>query len=105
MPYLAVLGKQPAHAERLGAHLRHLPRLRRGRADPRRRNHPPDECHSPMIRQSKGLDRRYRRFTMRKVASLAILLTAALFARADDWPQWLGLKRDGASAEIVKPWK
>jgi outer membrane protein assembly factor BamB len=32
-------------------------------------------------------------------------MTSALYARADDWPQWLGLKRDGASAEIVKPWK
>ena len=42
---------------------------------------------------------------MRRFASFAALLALATCARADDWPQWLGLKRDGASAEVVKPWK
>jgi outer membrane protein assembly factor BamB len=37
---------------------------------------------------------------------LAMIVTvAATAAHADDWPQWLGPKRDGSSAEIVKPWK
>jgi outer membrane protein assembly factor BamB len=30
------------------------------------------------------------------------LFTAS--ANADDWPQWLGPKRDSATSEIVKPW-
>jgi outer membrane protein assembly factor BamB len=29
----------------------------------------------------------------------------ATVARADDWPQWLGPKRDGGTSETVKPWK
>lgn len=26
-------------------------------------------------------------------------------ARADDWPQWLGPRRDGSSAEVISPWQ
>jgi len=32
-------------------------------------------------------------------------LTIAAPARADDWPQWLGPKRDGSTSEKVAPWK
>jgi outer membrane protein assembly factor BamB len=42
---------------------------------------------------------------MRKLPAIALLITFATFARADDWPQWLGLQRNGATAEVVKPWK
>ena len=42
---------------------------------------------------------------MRRSLALAFLLTIATQANAADWPQWLGLKRDGATTEIVKPWK
>ncbi|QJX00978.1 PQQ-like beta-propeller repeat protein [Frigoriglobus tundricola] len=34
--------------------------------------------------------------------SVAFATTATL--RAADWPQWLGLKRDGGSSETVEPW-
>jgi outer membrane protein assembly factor BamB len=37
-------------------------------------------------------------------AALLITLCASA-ARADDWPQWLGPKRDGTTAEKVAPWK
>jgi outer membrane protein assembly factor BamB len=40
----------------------------------------------------------------RACALVALLLTPAL-ARAEDWPQWLGPRRDGTSTEVVKPWK
>jgi outer membrane protein assembly factor BamB len=33
------------------------------------------------------------------------LLVCAAVARAGDWPQWLGPKRDGSTAEKVAPWK
>ena len=42
---------------------------------------------------------------MSRFLSLCVVMSLASVAAADDWPQWLGLKRDGASAEIVKPWK
>ncbi len=42
---------------------------------------------------------------MRNSLALGFLLLAAPFANADDWPQWLGSKRDGGTTEIVKPWK
>src|SRR5205809_4418466 len=32
-------------------------------------------------------------------AALVVTLTAAVAARADDWPQWLGPKRDGVWRE------
>src|SRR5262249_14640789 len=34
-----------------------------------------------------------------------VLLLAAPAARADDWPQWLGPRRDGSTAEKLAPWK
>ena len=37
--------------------------------------------------------------------SLLFLACAASVADAGDWPQWLGPKRDGASAEKVAAWK
>ena len=37
--------------------------------------------------------------------SLLLLLAFSVPARAADWPQWLGLNRDGASPESVSPWK
>jgi outer membrane protein assembly factor BamB len=37
--------------------------------------------------------------------SLAVLLVVALSAWAEDWPQWLGPRRDGSSAEKVVAWK
>jgi outer membrane protein assembly factor BamB len=37
--------------------------------------------------------------------SLPLLLLLGAPAPAADWPQWLGPRRDGSSAEKVKPWK
>jgi outer membrane protein assembly factor BamB len=37
--------------------------------------------------------------------SLICLLTLAAVGQAEDWPQWLGLHRDGSSSEKVAPWK
>jgi hypothetical protein len=34
-----------------------------------------------------------------------MLLVCASVARAGDWPQWLGPKRDGNTTEKVSPWK
>ena len=34
---------------------------------------------------------------MRKSLALGFLLLIATCASADDWPQWLGIKRDGVS--------
>jgi outer membrane protein assembly factor BamB len=42
---------------------------------------------------------------MRHLTAFCILTILATSVRADDWPQWLGRKRDGATAEVVKPWK
>jgi outer membrane protein assembly factor BamB len=42
---------------------------------------------------------------MRNILALGLLLSIALYAAADDWPQWLGPKRDSGSTEVVKPWK
>jgi outer membrane protein assembly factor BamB len=37
--------------------------------------------------------------------SLLILALCGSFAAAEDWPQWLGPRRDGSSTEKVAPWK
>ncbi|HLW67764.1 MAG TPA: PQQ-binding-like beta-propeller repeat protein [Gemmataceae bacterium] len=42
---------------------------------------------------------------MRWLASLVTGLVCISFALAADWPQWLGPNRDGATTEVVKPWK
>lgn len=42
---------------------------------------------------------------MRHSLALLVSFATASLLFADDWPQWLGPKRDGSSAEIVKPWK
>lgn len=42
---------------------------------------------------------------MRRTIAVGVLFLIASNIRAADWPQWLGLKRDGATSEIVKPWK
>jgi outer membrane protein assembly factor BamB len=42
---------------------------------------------------------------MRHSLSFILVLVLAAAIRADDWPQWLGLHRNGATAEVVKPWK
>lgn len=42
---------------------------------------------------------------MRKAISFVAILAITASAAAADWPQWLGMKRDGATTEIVKPWK
>jgi outer membrane protein assembly factor BamB len=34
-----------------------------------------------------------------------VFLVLGTSAGAADWPQWLGVKRDGGTTEIVKPWK
>jgi outer membrane protein assembly factor BamB len=42
---------------------------------------------------------------MPRLRSIALLLLVVPVARAEDWPQWLGPRRDGTSAEKVVPWK
>jgi outer membrane protein assembly factor BamB len=42
---------------------------------------------------------------MRRFLAFCVLLLTSTVGRADDWPQWLGIHRDGASKETVKPWK
>ncbi len=42
---------------------------------------------------------------MPRLTSLLVLVVCAPLAPAADWPQWLGPKRDGSSAEKVAPWK
>jgi len=37
--------------------------------------------------------------------SLCVLLLLAATACAEDWPQWLGPRRDGSSTEKISPWK
>src|SRR5262249_53083540 len=38
-------------------------------------------------------------------SAFAILLLTAASAGAEDWPQWLGPRRDGSTTEKVSPWK
>src|SRR5262245_28803902 len=40
----------------------------------------------------------------RLLVMLVVVATIAT-ARGDDWPQWLGPKRDGSTGEKVAPWK
>jgi outer membrane protein assembly factor BamB len=42
---------------------------------------------------------------MRSTIALCITMLFAAAAHAEDWPQWLGINRDGGTKEIVKPWK
>lgn len=42
---------------------------------------------------------------MNRICALAVLLLVSSVARADDWPQWLGAKRDGSTPEKIAPWK
>jgi outer membrane protein assembly factor BamB len=42
---------------------------------------------------------------MRKITALLCVVVLGTSANAADWPQWLGVKRDGGTTEIVKPWK
>jgi outer membrane protein assembly factor BamB len=42
---------------------------------------------------------------MPRLQSLCALLLVALAAHAEDWPQWLGPRRDGSSTEKVVAWK
>ena len=42
---------------------------------------------------------------MRSIISICVFLFIGSVVAADDWPQWLGPKRDGGSAELIKPWK
>ena len=37
--------------------------------------------------------------------TLIVLLVFAAGAQADDWPQWLGPRRDGSTREKIAPWK
>src|SRR5438105_11162991 len=37
--------------------------------------------------------------------ALVALCLCGSVAAADDWPQWLGPRRDGSSTEKVAPWK
>lgn len=41
---------------------------------------------------------------MRSTLVLLCLLMAGTSARCEDWPQWLGPRRDGTSTEVVAPW-
>src|ERR1051325_8803996 len=47
----------------------------------------------------------YGGFLMRNTLVLGILLAMGNLATADDWPQWLGPRRDSSSTEVVKAWK
>jgi outer membrane protein assembly factor BamB len=38
-------------------------------------------------------------------AFLAVFFLLTANASADDWPQWLGKKRDSSTSEVVSPWK
>ncbi|MBI2805362.1 MAG: PQQ-like beta-propeller repeat protein [Planctomycetes bacterium] len=42
---------------------------------------------------------------MRYSVSICLWCLTTIPVFADDWPQWLGPNRDGASKEIVKPWQ
>ncbi|MCE9566290.1 MAG: PQQ-like beta-propeller repeat protein [Planctomycetes bacterium] len=42
---------------------------------------------------------------VRFVAALSLVFTFCLTLPAADWPQWLGPKRDGNTAEKIEPWK
>lgn len=45
---------------------------------------------------------------MRRIVLLAMVFVPALVpaaVRADDWPQWLGPRRDGSTNEKIAPWK
>ncbi len=42
---------------------------------------------------------------MSRCLSLVVLTLAVIPAAAEDWPQWLGPRRDGSSSEKVAPWK
>jgi len=39
-----------------------------------------------------------------RAATLLIGIALVAPARGDDWPQWLGAKRDGSTAEKIAPW-
>lgn len=42
---------------------------------------------------------------MRWKTALALLLLIAPLAVAEDWPQWLGPRRDGSTTDGISPWK
>ncbi len=42
---------------------------------------------------------------MRYVYSIFLVVWSATVVTADDWPQWLGNHRNGATTETVKPWQ
>src|SRR5262245_28868632 len=42
---------------------------------------------------------------VRRLVAFVVLLLLTTSARSDDWPQWLGPKRDGSTGEKVAPWK
>jgi outer membrane protein assembly factor BamB len=42
---------------------------------------------------------------MSRLCALVALLTLPTVVFAEDWPQWLGPRRDGSSTEKVAPWK
>src|SRR5258706_8432131 len=41
---------------------------------------------------------------MRRLLLLVVPLAMVSVVRAEDWPQFLGPRRDGTSSETVKPW-
>ena len=42
---------------------------------------------------------------MPRICALVALFTLTPAALAEDWPQWLGPRRDGSTVEKVQPWK
>jgi outer membrane protein assembly factor BamB len=42
--------------------------------------------------------------TMKRLLALMLTVTFAQVLHAEDWPQWLGPRRDGSSEEKVAPW-
>src|SRR5438105_3097284 len=42
---------------------------------------------------------------MHRLLALGLLLFCSSLGRSEDWPQWLGPRRDATSSEKIAPWK
>jgi outer membrane protein assembly factor BamB len=55
-------------------------------------------------RRQVDFQRGARRMRWLRIVLVASALAGAAVVQAADWPQWLGPKRDGSTAETVPPW-